>query len=72
MRRFADTDKRATWGIKPRCCLDLQTPAEGAIRDAVSAVERAGGHPMLTDVVVLLGHALDRLGEYIDDVEPNP
>lgn len=72
MRRFSPDDQRATWGIKPRNCIDLQTPAEAAIRAAIAEVEKAGGHPMLTEVVVLLGQALDKLGEYIDDVEDKP
>lgn len=70
MRKFAADDERSTLGIKPRNCLDLQTPAEAAIRAAIAEVENTGAHPMLTDTVVLLGQALDKLGTYIDDVEP--
>lgn len=39
-------------GIPRRSRLDLHTPAEKAIRDAIEAVERAGAHPLLTDAVI--------------------
>ena len=65
-RTFAPGDERATWGIKPRSCIDLQTPAEAAIRVAICEVEKVGAHPMLTGAVVLLGQALEKLGEYVD------
>lgn len=49
---------------------DLQrmTPAELAIRDAIVAVEMVGADPLLTDAVVLLGDAAEKLGDYIDRV----
>ena len=43
-------------------------PAEKAIHDAVQAVEEVGAHPLLTDAVVLLGQAKDKLGDYVDSV----
>lgn len=70
MRKFSSDDSRATWGIRPRNCIDLQTPAEAAIRAAIAEVEKAGAHPMLTEAVVLLGQALVKLGEYVDEVAP--
>lgn len=72
MRKFAINDQRSGWGIAPRCCIDLQTPPEAAIRNAVAEVEKAGAHPMLTEAVVLLGQALEKVGVYIDDVKPDP
>lgn len=71
MRKFSANDPRSSWDIKPRICLDLQTPTEALIRAARDAVERhPGAHQLLTESVILLSQALDKLGEYIDDVEP--
>jgi hypothetical protein len=42
------------------------TPAEVAIADAVEAVERAGAHPLLTDAVILLQQAREKVADYID------
>lgn len=39
--------------IPRRSRLDLNTPAELAIRAAVEAVESAGAHPLLTEAVIL-------------------
>ena len=52
--------------IARRYRVDLQTPAEGSIRDAIEAVEAVGAHPLLTDAVVLLGQALDKVADYVD------
>lgn len=49
-----------------RCQLWLNTPAELAIRNAIDAVERVGAHPLLTESVILLGQALERLADYVD------
>lgn len=70
MRKLAENDPRMQWGIKPRNCIDLQTPAEAAIRGAIAEAEKAGAHPMLTKSVVLLGEALEILGQYLDEVAP--
>lgn len=56
-------------GISRRCNLQRMTPAELAIRDAMLAVEEAGAHPWLTDVVNRLGEAREQLGDYIDATE---
>ena len=49
--------------------LDLNTPAEKAIYDAMQEVERAGADVKLTKVVTLLSKAKDTLADYIDKVE---
>lgn len=49
-----------------RCYVDLYTPAESAIREAVQRVEEAGAHPLLTDAVVLLGQAQDKVADFVD------
>ena len=51
----------------PRHCrLDLNTPAELAIRKAIHEVELAGCAPDLTDVVVDLDRCRAKLAAYID------
>ena len=52
--------------IPRRICLDLMTPAELAIIEAVRAVEEAGAHPRLTDAVNLLSQARDAVADFVD------
>jgi hypothetical protein len=49
-----------------RAQLQQWTPAEHAIRNAMFAVEATGAHPLLTDAVVLLGEAKDKVAEFVD------
>ena len=49
-----------------RCQLNLNTPAELAIREAMLAVEAAGAHPFLTDAVALLEQAKEKVADYVD------
>lgn len=49
--------------------LDLMTPAELAIYNAIQEVEKLGADIILTDVVVELGKAKDKLSDYIDAQE---
>lgn len=51
--------------------LDLNTPAELAIRNAVIEVERLKSHPTLTDVVKLLNIARETLAKHIDELNNN-
>ena len=53
-------------GIARRCRTDLYTPAEKAISDAVAAVEAAGAHPLLTDAVVLLTDAQNKVADFVE------
>ncbi|SDZ90443.1 hypothetical protein SAMN05443667_101235 [Flavobacterium gillisiae] len=46
--------------------LDLNTPAEKAIHDAIQEVEKVGADPKLTDIVIMLGKAKDLLSDFID------
>jgi hypothetical protein len=46
------------------------TPAELAIRAAVQAVEEAGCDVLLTDAVILLGHAREKVADYVDRMNP--
>lgn len=49
-----------------RIRVDLYTRPETAIREAVTAVEYSGAHPLLTDAVALLSQAQEKVAEYID------
>lgn len=46
--------------------LEVMSDEEKAIYDVIRAVEAVGAHPLLTDAVVLLSQAKDKLGEYVD------
>lgn len=56
-------------GIPRRNRLDLNTSAEIAIREAVAAVEDAGAHPLLTEAVVLLAQAREKVADFVDMTE---
>lgn len=43
------------------------TPAELAIRNAINEVEKVGADIKLTQSVILLSQALDKLSDYIDE-----
>lgn len=58
----------STDNIPRRIRLDLNTPAELAIRAAVDAVELVGAHPLLTEAVILLGQAREKVADYVDTV----
>ena len=53
-------------GFPRRSRLDLYTPAELAIRAAVEAVEAAGAHPLLTDAVILLQQAREKVADFVE------
>jgi len=52
--------------IPRRARIDLLTPEELAIYNLISEVEKLGAHPLLTDVVVLLGDARNKLADWVD------
>lgn len=53
-------------GFPRRNRMDLWTPAEKAIYDAVQAVEAAGCDPLLTDAVNLLQEARDKVADFVE------
>ena len=53
--------------IPRRAYLDRLIPAERSIYDAIQLVEALGADVRLTDVVVRLGEAKDKLADYVDD-----
>lgn len=42
------------------------TATELVIREAIDQVEKLGAHPLLTDTVVLLDQARQKLADYVD------
>lgn len=54
--------------IPRRSRIDLMTPAELAIRNALMAVEDVGADIRLTQAVTLLSAAQTRLADFIDGV----
>lgn len=52
--------------IPRRIDLRRNIPAELAIRNAIHAVEELAAEVRLTDAVVLLGAALQSVGDYVD------
>jgi hypothetical protein len=47
--------------------IDLASPSEAAIREAIAKVESMGADPRLTAAVVALGNALSHVGGYVDE-----
>jgi hypothetical protein len=59
---------RANEGAVPRRNrVDLLTPAERAIADAVKAVEAVSPDGRLTQAVILLDRALNHVANYVDE-----
>jgi hypothetical protein len=56
--------------IPRRARIDLFTPAEKAIRDALLAVEAAGCDERLTKAVTLLDDAREWVADFVDGVAP--
>lgn len=52
--------------IPRRNRLDLNTPAEKAIYDAMQEVEKAGADVKLTEAINLLSKAKDLVADYVD------
>ncbi len=50
-----------------RCHIEQNIPAELAIRAAIHAVEEVGADPRLTEVVIMLGNALRKLADFVDE-----
>ncbi len=52
--------------IPRRIMLEKMTPEEIAIRAIMLQIENLGAHPLLTDVIVLLDQAREKLADWID------
>lgn len=55
-------------GIPTRADMQFMTDAERAILLAIGAVESAGASVALTDAVVLLGQARERVADHVEAV----
>lgn len=55
--------------IPRRCCQDKMVPAELAITKAMESVETSGCDPLLTDAVILLQQARNKVADYVDGLE---
>jgi len=58
-------------GMPRRRRIDLYTPAETAIRNAIIAVEAAGCDVRLTDAVVMLMQVADKVADYVERDNPD-
>lgn len=56
-------------GFPRRNRIDLNTPAELAIRCAIRAVEDSGCDPLLTEAVMMLVAAREKVADFIDKEE---
>lgn len=61
----------STWTPPRRICQEKLTPAELAICAAMEAVERAGCDVLLTEAVILLSKARDKVADFVDGA-PSP
>lgn len=50
-----------------RSTINHNSIEELKIRDAVNSVENLGAHPLLTDAVILLGQAKDKVSDYLEN-----
>jgi len=64
-REIAAGSKRE---LPRRCYVDLMTPAELAIREVIGKVESVGCDVRLTDAVVLLTQAKEKVADFVDDL----
>lgn len=58
--------ERRADGWTTRSDMAWMTPAERAIYDVVGVVERAGASLALTDAVIALGHARNRVADHVE------
>lgn len=58
--------KKEVDGLPRRSRLDCLTPTELVVFHAIQAVEEIGAHPLLTDAVILLGQAKDKIADYLE------
>jgi len=60
--------------IPRRCYINKMSPAELAIHDAKRVVEEAGCDVLLTEAIILLSEAQEKVADYFDlmSVQPKP
>lgn len=59
-------------GLPRRNDINLHSQAEKAIRQAIFEVEAAGADPRLTDAVVLLGQAKEKVADFVEEFGLHP
>ena len=70
--RFVKESENTINEIPRRIRLDLNTPAELAIYNAMQEVEKAGADVRLTDAVILLDKARNKVSDFVDGInEPS-
>lgn len=57
--------------VPRRSNFNQMSPAERAIFDAMQEVEEVGADERLTDAVIMLQHARDKVADYIDSLDPD-
>ena len=65
---MSEPDWRKAAGIPRRACIDKNTATELAIRAAIDMVEALGADPRLTEAVILLDQARDKVADFVDGV----
>ena len=60
---------KASDGIPRRIRVDQYSVGEAAIHAARESVEKMGANPLLTDAVVLLSKAQEKVADYVDETE---
>jgi hypothetical protein len=65
-----DTRMTAASDVPRRIDMSRWTPAERAIQHAVDAIEAMGADVRLTDAVILLSQARDKVADFVDGVTP--
>lgn len=53
-----------------RCYLEKMTPEERGIHDMIKKVENLGCDVRLTETIILLGQARDKLSDFVDGIPP--
>ena len=53
-------------GVPRRFRTDLDTPLESKLREIIHEVEAAGAHSLLTDAIVLLQAAKDKVSDFVE------
>ena len=59
-------------GLPRRNDVNLHSQAEKAIRQAIFEVEAAGAHPLLTDAVVCLVQAQEKVADFVEEYGLHP
>ncbi len=59
-------------GMPRRCRLECLTPIEKALQNITIQIEQEGAHPLLTDAVVLIEQARDKMADFVELPKEKP